>query len=55
MTKEEWYKPCEVCDGDGLIEFTDEEWDEIYSNGGPEKGHPTMKRCSSCNGTGERK
>lgn len=48
---------CPVCDGEGLIEFTDEEWTAMYGIPMSKyeftgKEPETMKRCSECNGDG---
>lgn len=50
-------KECPVCDGDGLVDFTDEEWIAMYGVPMSQytftgKEEETMKRCPECGGTG---
>jgi hypothetical protein len=51
------YMKCPVCDGEGLVDFTDEEWSAMY--GVPMSEYrftgmepETMKRCPECDGKG---
>jgi len=48
---------CATCGGEGLVDFTDEEWIAKYGVTLSEyqmtgKEEETMKECTSCNGSG---